>query len=160
MRLGSRALGLALVLGPIGAVRPVPAEYLAWGACDLVTREEASTALGVPVPVGSEKAMDLPLQGASIPAQYCFYGTEVIVARFELGASAESVFGQYRQSLASESGYQAVEGVGDEAFIAKGQLAARKGQTGLIIDVGQARGGGAKEVEAEKTLAKHAFGRM
>jgi hypothetical protein len=45
-------------------------------------------------------------------------------------------------------------------FAAKGQLAARKGQTGFIVDVGQARGGGAPELEAEKVLASHAIGRM
>jgi uncharacterized protein (DUF779 family) len=48
----------------------------------------------------------------------------------------------------------------DEAFVAKGQLAARKGHTGLIVDVGQARGGGPGEVAAEKTLAAHALGRI
>jgi hypothetical protein len=53
-----------------------------------------------------------------------------------------------------------VAGVGDEAFAAKGQLAVRKGQTGLIIDVGQARGGGDKELQAEKTLAVLALGRL
>jgi hypothetical protein len=49
---------------------------------------------------------------------------------------------------------------GDEAFGTKGQLAARKGQTGLIVDVGQARGGGATELEAEKALTPHALDRM
>jgi hypothetical protein len=53
-----------------------------------------------------------------------------------------------------------VKGVGDEAFTAKGQLAARSSNTGLIIDVGQARGGGPKEEEAEKTLAVRAVGRL
>ncbi|MBA3260638.1 MAG: hypothetical protein H0T68_14380 [Gemmatimonadales bacterium] len=104
--------------------------------------------------------MDVPMEGGSIKAQYCFYGPEVVVARFELGSSAQTVFGQYRQSLASQPGYQTVNDVGDEAFVAKGQLAVRKGQTGLIIDVGQARGGGATELEAEKTLGAHALGRI
>jgi hypothetical protein len=53
-----------------------------------------------------------------------------------------------------------VTGVGDEAFLAKGQLAIRKGQTGLIIDVGQARGGGARELQKEKNLGVLAVGRM
>ena len=104
--------------------------------------------------------MTLPLQGATIEAQYCFYGTEVIIARLELGPKAASIFDQYRQSLAAESGYKSVDGIGDEAFIAKGQLAAREGTTGLIVDVGQARGGGPREEEAEKTLAARALGRM
>jgi hypothetical protein len=78
----------------------------------------------------------------------------------ELGSGAQALFGQYRQSLVSESDYQNVTGLGDEAFAAKGQLTVRKGQTGLIIDVGQNRGGGAKELQAEKTLATLALGRL
>jgi hypothetical protein len=161
MRTQLQLLGsAALLLGVTGAVRgPVDAARMS-GACGLITREEAATALGAPVPAGIEKTMNVPMEGATIEAQYCFYGGEVIVARFQLGKGAEAVFGQYRQSLASESGYQPVSGVGDEAFAAKGQLAARKGETGLIVDVGQARGGGARELEAEKVLAAHAIGRI
>jgi hypothetical protein len=51
------------------------------GACGLITRQEAATALGAPVPAGTEKAMDIPMQGRSVKAQYCFYGTEVAIAR-------------------------------------------------------------------------------
>ena len=161
MKNSPKAWGLtALVLVLAGAGHPDHDTVPLSGACQLVTRAEAATALGASVPEGTEKVINLPMQGASIEAQYCLYGTEVIVARFDLGAGAQSVFGQYRQSLVSEPGYQSVDGVGDEAFIAKGQLAARKGQTGLIIDVGQARGGGAKEVAAEKALAAHALGRI
>jgi hypothetical protein len=154
--LGSAALALVLT----GAAPRSDPEVTASGACGLITRQEAATALGAPVPAGMEKAMDLPMQGRAIKAQYCFYGSEVLVARFELGSGAQTLFGQYRQSLASESGYQSVDGVGDEAFAAKGQLAARRGQTGFIVDVGQARGGGAPELEAEKVLASHAIERM
>src|SRR4029079_2996400 len=106
------------------------------------------------------KAMSLPMQGQAIQAQYCLYGSEVLVARFDLGSACEALCGQYRKSLASGSDYQSVDKVGDEAFAAKGQLAARKGHTGLIVDVGQARGGGAPELEAEKVLAGLAIGRM
>lgn len=156
-----RLLGSAVfVLGLTGAVPGSPHAKARSGACGLITREEAATALGAAVPAGAEKAMDIPMQGHSVKAQYCFYGTEVAIARFELGSGAQSLFGQYRQSLASESDYEAVKGVGDEAFVAKGQLVVRKGQTGLIIDVGQARGGGPREVAAEKTLAAHAVGRI
>lgn len=104
--------------------------------------------------------MSLPMQGQAIEAQYCLYGSEVLVARFDLGSGAEALFGQYRKSLASEPGYQSVDGVGDEAFAAKGQLAARKGHPGFIVDVGQARRGGAPELAAEKVLASQAIGRM
>jgi hypothetical protein len=160
MKTARRVLAAALVLCLTGARPADPDVITTVGACTLVTQDEASTALGAPVPAGAEKAMNLPLQGANIEAQYCFYGTEVIIARLELGPKAPSVFDQYRLSLSSESGYRSVKGVGDEAFIAKGQLAARRGTTGLIIDVGQARGGGLKEEEAEKTLAVHAVGRL
>lgn len=109
---------------------------------------------------GAEKPMNLPLQGRLMKAQYCLFGSEVLVARFELGSGGPALFGQYRQSLAAKSDYQNVAGVGDEAFLAKGQLAVRKGNTGLIVDVGQARGGGAKELNAEKALAALALGRL
>lgn len=150
----------ALVLGLTGAARSSHDAPAVSGACGLITRQEAATALGAPVPAGTEKEIDVPMQGGSIKVQYCSYGSEVGVGRFELGSGAQSLFSQYRKSLASESGYQNVEGVGDEAFAAKGQLAVRKGQTGLILDVGQARGGGAKELRAEKTLAALALDRM
>ena len=161
MTIPVRLFGCAvLVLGLTGAVPDSPHANTGSGACGLITREEAAAALGAAVPAGAEKAMDIPMQGHSVKAQYCFYGTEVAIARFELGSGAQSVFGQYRQSLASESDYQSLKDLGDEAFLAKGQLAARKGQSGLIVDVGQARGGGPREVTAEKTLAAHALGRM
>jgi len=137
------------------------ASIAAAGVCNLVTRQEAAAALGAKVPAGSEMAWDFPVeQGRSMKAKSCFYGTEVVVTRFELGGSAPTLFGQYRRSLTAKSDYQNVTGVGDEAFLAKGQLAIRKGQTGLIVDVGQARGGGARELQKEKSLGLLAVGRM
>lgn len=131
------------------------------GSCTLITRQEAAAALGAAVPAGTEKLADLPLKGGgSIKAQYCFFGTEVLVARFALGPSAASLFNDYRKSLASEDDYQIVTGVGDEAFRAKGQIAIRKCQSGLIVDVGQHRGGGAAELKKEKALGALAVGRM
>lgn len=154
----------ALVLGLTGAARGSSAAAPVSGVCGLITRQEAATALGAPVPAGTEKTMDLPMQGGSpIKTQFCFYGSEVSVGRYELGSDVQALFGKYRQSLASQpnlTGYQNVNGLGDEAFAAKGQLTVRKGQTGLIIDVGQARGGGAKELQAEKTLAALVLGRI
>lgn len=130
------------------------------GTCTLVTRAEAAAALGAPVPAGSEKPMDFPLEGHVIKMEVCFYGTEVHIARYELGSGAPALFARYRQSLASQDGYKNVTGVGDEAFAAKGQLYVRKGEVGLNVDVGQARGGGAKELTAEKGLAAAAIGRL
>jgi hypothetical protein len=130
------------------------------GACSLITQQEAAKALGKAVPVGNETAMSLPLQGRSVKAEMCFYGTEVSIARYALGNTAPSYFAQYRQSLSARDDYQDVKGLGDEAFAAKGQLTIRKGETQLIVDVGQARGGGAKELEAEKALAVLAVSRL
>ena len=130
------------------------------GVCSLITREEAAKALGQPVPVGAEQVMTLPLQGRSVKVEMCLYGSEVSLARYTLGSTAQAYFAQYRRSLAGASGYQDVKGLGDEAFAAKGQLTIRKGETQLIVDVGQARGGGAKELESEKALAALALGRL
>jgi hypothetical protein len=162
MKLHGKSLGsFGLVLG-LSASAPFTNGVVAvTSVCSLVTRPEAAAALGAAVPAGSEKAINIPMKGGgSIMTTSCFYGTEVSVSRFDLGSSAAKMFGQYRQSLADRSDYQNVKGVGDEAFFAKGQLALRKGQTGLIIDVGQARGGGKKEENAEKGLAVRAVGRL
>jgi hypothetical protein len=130
------------------------------GACDLVTRAEAAKALGAPVPVGVEKNMQVPVAGAgNVKAQYCLFGSEVLLARFALGASGRATFGKYRKSLGSAAGYRDVTGVGDEAFTAKGQLNVRRGNTGLIIDVGQNRAM-ANELVAERALAAAAIMRL
>jgi len=148
----------ALALVAVGA-GPASHDVTVSGVCGLITRQEAATALGAAVPAGAEKIWDFAVKGGSIKARSCFYGTEVSITRFELGSDAPGLFGGYRQSLVSKSDYQNVKGVGDEAFLAKGQLAVRKGQSGFIVDVGQARGGGAKELNAEKGLATLAIGR-
>ena len=156
----------ALVLGLTGAVRGSYDAAPVSGACGLITRQEAATAFGAPVPAGAEKSIEVPMKGGSpIKTQSCLYGSAVVVARYELGSGAQALFGQYRQSLASQpdsTDYQNVNGIGDEAFAGKGQLMVRKGQTGLLISVGDRRGvrGGAKELQAEKTLAALALGRM
>jgi len=150
----------ALVLGLTGAARPSSTPRTTSGACNLVTRAEAAAALGAPVPAGSDKPMDFPLEGGVIKMEVCFYGSEVHIARYALGSGAPALFARYRQSLAAQDGYQNVNGVGDEAFAAKGQLYVRKGQVGVNIDVGQARGGGAKELQAEKRLAALAVSRL
>ena len=152
----SAAILLLAVTIP-GKATPAPAP----GVCALVTRQEAAKALGAKVPAGSEMAWDFPVEpGRSMKANSCFYGTEVVVTRIELGSTAAKLFGQYRKSLAAKSDYLDVKGVGDEAFLAKGQLAIRKGQTGFIVDVGQARGGGTAELQKEAGLGMLAVSRM
>ncbi len=151
----------AIMTGPGSVAAHVEPSPAVSGACSLITRPEAAAALGAAVPAGIEKPADIPLKGGgSIKAQYCFYGSEVVLARFELGKGASALFNDYRKSLASADDYQSVTGIGDEAFRAKGQIAVRKGQTGLIIDVGQNRGGGAAELRKEKSLGALAVGRM
>ena len=130
--LGSAALTLALT----GAAPQSPPAMEASGACALITRAEAAAALGAPVPAGTEKAMTLPMQGHAIAAEYCFYGSEVLVARFDLGSGAQTLFGQYRQSLASEAGYLSVNGIGgvphaeEEPEDADGEQARQDGRPG------------------------------
>jgi len=155
------AFAVTATFGTADAAAPVERAADAMsGACALITRDEAARALGAPVPLGTEQAMSFPVRGRVIPAEYCLYGAEVIVARFDMGPDAETAFQEYRKSLAALDDYQNVSGVGDAAFAAKGQLAVRRGQTGLIIDVGQARGGGDAELAAERALAMLALGRL
>jgi hypothetical protein len=129
-------------------------------ACGLISRQEAANALGAAVPAGQDKEVEFAVQGGSIKSVVCLYGPEVMVTRFELGPKAPALFSQYRESLVSSSDYLTEKGVGNEAFFAKGQLALRKGSTGLIIDVGQNRGGGAKERMKERSLALLAVARL
>lgn len=150
----SSLVGLLAVTGALAAPAAVP------DVCALVTRDEAAAALGAPVPAGVAKSMPWVVDGRSLPADYCLYGAEVIVARVALGSDAAALFSQYRNSLATRDDYGPVSGLADEAFTAKGQLAVRRGTVGLIVDVGQARGGGVAERAAEKRLAQNALRRF
>lgn len=129
--------------------------------CALVTRAEAARALGAPVPVGTEKQIDVPLAGgARVRTQFCFYGPDVVIGRYALGSSGRATFGRHRRALAAEPGFQAVVGVGDEAFAARGRLNVRRGNTGIVIDVAQPRGTSPREAAAERSLATMAVARM
>jgi len=156
-----RVVGSVIFIASIsGAASGIDTGTAMSGVCALITRQEAATALGTAVPPGVEKDMDFPMQERSIKTQSCFFGTEVSVTRFEFGGDGKKLFAMYRESLAARSDFQDLKGLGDEAFAAKGQLSMRKGGTAIIIDVGQARGGGAKELAAEKTLASLVLSRM
>lgn len=157
-----------LMLALTGALLRSHNAAAASGACGLITRQEAATAFGAPVPAGAEKTMDFPLRGGPmIKMQSCLYGSGVVMARYELGSGAQTLFGKYRQEFASKSDstdYQTVNGVGDEAFTAKGQLHVRKGQMGLLVGINlgdrQNVRIAAKALQTEKTLATLALGRM
>lgn len=150
----------ACVLGLVVLGGALPAQGAPDGVCALVSRQEAASALGAAVPAGVEKTVSVPLQGRSVQAQICRFGSEVSVARVDLGAGAPALFARHRQSLATQDGYLSANGLGDEAFFAKGQLTVRLGTTVLVIDVGQARGGGSAEQKAERALAVLALGRL
>jgi hypothetical protein len=130
------------------------------GPCSLVTQDEAAQVVGSPVPPSTERSVSFPVNGASIKEQVCLFGSDVLIARFALGSAASDLFHQDRDSLASASDFEQVSGVGDEAFFAKGQLALRLGDTGLIVDVGQNTGQTSDEQEKEKALAAIALGRL
>ncbi len=157
-----RNLLIAIVALPTSTEVSLGVRHLAGASkvCELVTRPEAAAALGAAVPSGKETFMNMTLGSRLIKMEVCLYGSEVLVARYELGSGAPALFDQYRQSLALSDGFRNVSGVGDEAFAAKGQLYVRQGQSGLNVDIGQARGGGAKELDGEKRLALIALGRM
>lgn len=130
-------------------------------ACDLVTRAEVSRTLGATVPAAIEKTMTLAVRGAgALRAQYCLFGSDLILGRVAMGSSGRVTFGQYRRSLAGTSGFHEVSGIGDEAFAARGQLNVRRGNTTLIIDVGQSRGTVPNEMAAERSLAAMAIPRL
>jgi hypothetical protein len=129
-------------------------------ACDLVTRGEASRALGAPVAAGIEKSMTLSVKGAgAVRAQYCLYGSELVMGRLALGTTGRATFGRYRKSLAGTAGFHEVTGIGDEAFTARGQLNVRRGNTTIIIDVGQSRAI-PNDLAAERVLAAMAIPRL
>ena len=129
-------------------------------ACDLVTRAEASRALGMTVPAGVEKTITLPVHGAgALRAQYCVFGSELVMGRVALGSSGRVTFSQYRRSLARTAGFHDVAGIGDEAFTARGQLNVRRGNTTLIIDVGAVHSP-QSEAAAERSLAAMAIPRL
>jgi hypothetical protein len=129
-------------------------------ACDLVTRGEAARTLGAPVAAGIEKSFTLPLKGAgALRAQYCLYGSDLIMGRVALGTAGRATFGRYRKSLAGTAGFHEVTGIGDEAFTARGQLNVRRGNTTIIIDVGQSRAV-PDDLAAERVLAAMAIPRL
>jgi hypothetical protein len=130
------------------------------GACDLVTRAEASRVVGWSLPAGVEKSMTVSVRGAgALRAQYCLFGSELVMGRVALGSSGRATFGQYRRSLAGTAGFHDVTGIGDEAFTARGQLNIRRGNTTLIIDVGQSHAM-TDDLAAERSLGAMALPRL
>ena len=127
------------------------------GACKYVTTAEASALATSPVKPGVARS----LTTGPVSFDYCDYifdpgnSPGVIVAVADLQGNGPAFFEQYRQSEASESDFQEVSGVGDEAFFAGTNLNVRKGDTGLILFVGRATGSprGPDAIPDEKALA-------
>ena len=126
------------------------------GACKYVTTAQASGLAASPVKPGVTRSVPGP-----VTFEYCDYifdpgnAPGVTVAVADLGTGGASLFDQFRQSKASAEGFQAVPGIGDEAFYGAGNLNVRKGNKGLIVFVGRTnslpRGVGA--IPDEKQLA-------
>jgi hypothetical protein len=140
------------------AVTTSPAGTTGSGACKYVTTEQASTLAGSPVKAGVSRS----LATGPVTFQYCDYifdpgnAPGVTVAIAGLDGNASALFAQFRAAKQSESEYQVVPGVGDEAFYANGNLNIRSGNTGLILYVGRTNGfpRGPDAIPDEKKLAE------
>lgn len=139
----------ATVVAPAAAAGP--------GACKYVTTAQASGFAGSPVKAGVSRS----LATGPVTFEYCDYifdpgnAPGVTVAVADLGSSGVSFFDQFRQSKASADEFQAVPGIGDEAFYGSGNLNVRKGNKGLIVFVGRANASprGARAIPDETQLA-------
>ncbi|MDP1820294.1 MAG: hypothetical protein Q8K58_10455 [Acidimicrobiales bacterium] len=134
------------------------AESSGEGACQYVTTEQAGELAGSPVKPGVSRS----LPSGPVTFEYCDFMFDpgnspgVTVAVVDLEGQGEALFEQLRQSETSQSDFQAVEGVGDEAFFAGTNLNVRHGDTGLILFVGRANGSprGPDAIPDEKRLAQ------
>lgn len=145
------------VPAPSVAATSAPAVSSGTGACKYVTTAQASGLAASPVKSGVSRS----LATGPVTFEYCDYifdpgnAPGVTVAVADLGSNGVSLFEQFRQSKTSADEFQAVSGVGDEAFYGSGNLNVRKGNKGLILYVGRndslPRGAGA--LPDEKQLA-------
>ncbi len=139
----------ATVVAPSAAAGP--------GACRYVTTAQASELAGSPVKAGVTRS----LATGPVTFEHCDYifdpgnAPGVTVAVADLGSNGPSLFDQFRQSKATESEFQAVPGIGDEAFYGSGNLNVRKGNKGLIVYVGRTNSSprGARAIPDETQLA-------
>ena len=142
---------------PSVAATSAPSAGAGPGACKYVTTAQASGLATSPVKAGVTRS----LATGPVTFEYCDYifdpgnAPGVTVAVADLGSNGVSLFDQFRQSKASADEFQAVPGVGDEAFYGSGNLNVRKGNKGLIVFVGRINSlpRGAKALPDEKQLA-------
>ena len=134
------------------------------GACKFVTTAEASALAGSAVKPGAPGSFG----NGPVTFESCDYifdpgnAPGVTVAVADLGGGSQELFAQFRQSKASESGYQAIGGVGDEAFFAGQNLYVRAGDKGLILYVGRSSSAprGVDAIPDEKKLAASVLARL
>ena len=134
-----------------------PAAAAGPGACKYVTTAQASGLAGSPVKAGVTRT----LATGPVTFEYCDYifdpgnAPGVTVAVADLGNSGPALFDQFRQSKTTADEFQAVSGIGDEAFYGSGNLNVRKGNKGLIVFVGRnnASPRGARAIPDETQLA-------
>ena len=146
------------------AVTTAPPAATGTGACKYVTTAQASALATSPVKSGVSRS----LATGPVTFDYCDYifdpgnAPGVTVAVANLGSDGATLFAQFRQSKVSESEYQLVSGVGDEAFFAGQNLNVRKGGTGLILYVGRSTGSprGVDALPDEKRLAELIIGQL
>lgn len=149
---------------PSASATKEPAAVTGSGACEYVSTAEASDLAASPVKDGVNRSLD----SGPVTFEYCDYifdpgnspGVSVAVA--DLTGSSSEMFASFRQSKSTESDYQVVRGVGDEAFFAGQNLNVRKGDKGLILYVGRSTGSprGADALPDEKRLAKLILDRL
>lgn len=127
---------------PTASVSSPPVVAAGRGACKYLTTTQASRLAGSAVKPGVVQSLS---QGP-VTFSLCTYtfdpgnspGVNVAVA--DLAGKGPAYFAQFRAQQQSSSYYKVVNGVGDEAFFANGNLNIRKGNTGLILFVGRNSG--------------------
>lgn len=109
------------------------------GACKYVTTEQAAALAHAAVKPGVSRS----LPSGPVTFEYCDYifdpgnAPAVTVAVADLNGNGPSLFAQFRASEQSQSDFQDVSGVGDEAFYSNGNINVLVGDTGLILYVGR-----------------------
>lgn len=149
---------------PSITVTSAPSVAAALDACKYVTTAQASELATSPVKAGVGRV----LTAGPVTFKYCDYifdpgnAPGVTVAVADLGSDGAALFAQFKQSKTSESNFQAVSGVGDEAFFSGENLSVRKGNKGLILYVGRSTGSprGTAGLADEKRLAELVLGQL
>jgi hypothetical protein len=154
---GTGATASTAAPAPSVATTSAPSAGAGAGACRYIPTPQASGLATSPVKPGVARS----LASGPVTFEYCDYifdpgnAPGVTVAVADLGSNGVAYFDQFRQSKASSEEFQAVAGVGDEAFYGAGNLNVRKGNKGLILFVGRINSlpRGAKALPDEKQLA-------